>query len=66
MSKRLMSSGELADELGLSRRSISRYADEGLISIALVTPGGRYRFDLDVVSEELRRLAQKRREDREK
>ncbi|WP_461145137.1 helix-turn-helix domain-containing protein [Salinifilum aidingensis] len=66
MSKRLMSSGELADELGLSRRSISRYADEGLISIALVTPGGRYRFDLDVVSEELRQLAQKRREDREK
>ncbi|GAB2754813.1 hypothetical protein GCM10027174_32800 [Salinifilum aidingensis] len=61
-----MSSGELADELGLSRRSISRYADEGLISIALVTPGGRYRFDLDVVSEELRQLAQKRREDREK
>lgn len=58
---RLLSSGELAKELGISRRSISRYADEGLISVALVTPGGRYRFDLEVVREELRKIAQDRR-----
>lgn len=63
VAKRLLSSGELAKELGISRRSISRYADEGLISVALVTPGGRYRFDLDVVREELRKVAQDRRRD---
>lgn len=64
MGKRLLSSGELASELGISRRSVSRYADEGLISVALVTPGGRYKFDLDVVREELRKLAEQRRNDR--
>ncbi|WP_175547924.1 MerR family transcriptional regulator [Saccharopolyspora flava] len=64
MGKRLLSSGELAVELGISRRSISRYADEGLISVALVTPGGRYKFDLDVVRSELRELAERRREGR--
>lgn len=64
VAKQLLSSGELAKELGISRRSISRYADEGQISIALVTPGGRYKFDLDVVREELRKLAQERREGR--
>ncbi|MDI2028894.1 MerR family DNA-binding transcriptional regulator [Saccharopolyspora sp. TS4A08] len=64
MGKRLLSSGELAVELGISRRSISRYADEGLISVALVAPGGRYKFDLDVVRNELRELAEKRREGR--
>ena len=61
MTKRLLSSGELAKELGISRRSISRYADEGLITVALVTPGGRYKFDLDVVREELRKAAHGRR-----
>ncbi|SDW63716.1 DNA binding domain-containing protein, excisionase family [Saccharopolyspora shandongensis] len=61
---RLLSSGELAKELGISRRSISRYADEGLISVALVTPGGKYRFDLETVREELRQLAKKHREER--
>ncbi|MCX2728951.1 helix-turn-helix domain-containing protein [Saccharopolyspora sp. NFXS83] len=64
MTKRLLSSGELAKELGISRRSISRYADQGLISAALVTPGGRYKFDLDVVRDELRKLAQERRSER--
>ncbi|WP_249124410.1 helix-turn-helix domain-containing protein [Saccharopolyspora erythraea] len=64
MGKRLLSSGELASELGISRRSVSRYADEGLISVALVTPGGRYKFDLDVVRDELRKLAEERRNDR--
>lgn len=62
---RLLSSGELAKELGISRRSISRFADEGLISIALVTPGGKYRFDLETVRAELRELADKRRQERD-
>ncbi|MGI8309411.1 helix-turn-helix domain-containing protein [Saccharopolyspora hattusasensis] len=62
---RLLSSGELAKELGISRRSISRYADEGLITVALVTPGGKYRFDLETVRKELRQLAQKHRQGRD-
>ena len=62
---RLLSSGELAKELGISRRSISRYADLGLISIALVTPGGKYKFDLDTVREQLRAISEERRSKRE-
>ncbi|MEV0057271.1 helix-turn-helix domain-containing protein [Saccharopolyspora shandongensis] len=60
---RLLSSGELAKELGISRRSISRYADAGLITIALVTPGGKYRFELETVRQELRELARQHRKD---
>ena len=64
VTKQLLSSGELAKELGISRRSVSRYADEGQISVALITPGGRYKFDPDTVREELRKMAQERRDQR--
>lgn len=43
-------------------QSASHHADLGMISIALVTPGGKYTFDLDAVREELRQIAEQRRE----
>ncbi|MCX2732498.1 hypothetical protein OOZ19_19845 [Saccharopolyspora sp. NFXS83] len=56
MTKRLLSPGELAKGARVCRRSISRYADEELISVALVAHRGRHKFDLDVVREEPRKL----------
>jgi len=58
-----LSSGELADELGLARRTITRYAREGWITPAIVTPGGRYRWNLDRVQVELAELAERRKRD---
>ncbi len=52
--KRLLSSGELADELGISRRSISRYAERGWITPEFVSPGNRYFWDLDDVKRQLK------------
>jgi DNA-binding transcriptional MerR regulator len=52
----LVSSGELADELGLSRRSISRYVQKGWLKPTLVTPGGQYRWDVEEVRKQFREL----------
>lgn len=62
--KRLLTSGQVAAELGLSRSAIARYAREGSITPEVITPGGQYRFDLDRVREELRQLAERRRNER--
>jgi excisionase family DNA binding protein len=56
MSDRLLSTGEAAQALGLNSRSISRWAKEGKITPALVTPGGQYRWNLDDLREQLRSL----------
>lgn len=64
MPGKLLSSGEVAHELGLSPRTISRYARQGLITAEIVTAGGQYRFDLPTVRAELHQLAQRRREHR--
>ncbi|PKW13130.1 MerR-like DNA binding protein [Saccharopolyspora spinosa] len=61
----LISSTELAKKLGLARRTISHYAKEGLITPALVTPGGQYRWRYDDVVAEMRALAEKRRHERD-
>lgn len=65
MPRKLLTSGEVADELGLSPRTISRYAREGLITPELVTAGGQYRFNLEKVRAELRQLAERRRAERD-
>lgn len=57
MPRKLLTSGEVADEFGLSPRTISRYAREGWITPDVITAGGQYRFDLDRVREELRQRA---------
>lgn len=62
MPRKLLTSGEVADELGLSPRTISRYAREGIITPELITAGGQYRFNLDRVREDLRKHAEKRRQ----
>lgn len=53
MTTRLLTSGELAAELGVSTQSIARWAREGIITPASVTAGGHYRWDLQKVKSEL-------------
>jgi excisionase family DNA binding protein len=57
---RLLTTGELARELGLSARSIARWAQEGKLQPTLVTPGGQYRWQTEDVREQLRQLRTRR------
>ena len=54
--ERLLSTGEAARALGLSSRSLARWAAEGKVTPALVTPGGQYRFRLDDLRAELHKM----------
>ncbi|WP_310278052.1 helix-turn-helix domain-containing protein [Haloactinomyces albus] len=56
---RLLTSGQLAKELGLSHRSVSHYAQTGQLEPALVTPGGHYRWDVDDVRRQLREMRER-------
>ncbi|RCW38825.1 helix-turn-helix protein [Halopolyspora algeriensis] len=53
---RLLTSGQLAKELGISHQSITHYARTGQLEPALVTPGGQYRWNLDDVHRQLREM----------
>jgi excisionase family DNA binding protein len=53
---RLLTTGQLARELGLHARSIARWAQEGQLKPTLVTPGGQYRWELEDVREQLRQM----------
>lgn len=54
--KRLLTSGQLADELGISPRSIAHYAQTGQLEPTLVTPGGQYRWELEDVHRQLKEM----------
>jgi len=58
----MLSTGETARRLGLSRSSLWRYVKAGQIEPDLVTPGGHYRFNPEHVREQLRALARAERE----
>ncbi|TQM16298.1 helix-turn-helix domain-containing protein [Pseudonocardia kunmingensis] len=53
---RLLTTPEAAAALGLSERSLSRWAKEGRLMPTVVTPGNQYRWDLDELREQLRAL----------
>lgn len=54
--ERLLTSGQLAKELGISHRSITHYAQTGQLEPTLTTPGGQYRWDLEDVKRQLREM----------
>jgi DNA-binding transcriptional MerR regulator len=62
MAARLVSTGEAARALGMDRRSLQRWAKDGLIEPDAVTPGGHMRWDVERLRTDLRRLADERRE----
>jgi excisionase family DNA binding protein len=61
---RLLSTGELARELGVSRGAVLKWANDGLIVPAFTTPGGHLRWDLEDVRRQVRELRQRDSEDR--
>lgn len=54
--RRLVTSGELAEELGISARTVSRYVREGLLTPTETNLGGHYRWDVNQVREQIRKL----------
>jgi DNA-binding transcriptional MerR regulator len=57
--RRLLSTGEAAAELGISRRTLSGYARDGILKPAEVLPGPvrrHYRWDLDDLRRQLREI----------
>ncbi|QUH06422.1 MerR family DNA-binding transcriptional regulator [Saccharopolyspora erythraea] len=57
-----MTSSQLADEIGVSRRSIARYVAAGILVPELYTPGGQARFDLEKSKQQLREHTRRQRE----
>ncbi len=57
--RRLVTSGQLAEELGISTRTVSRYVREGLLTPTETTLGGHHRWDIDEVREQIRQLRQR-------
>jgi excisionase family DNA binding protein len=54
----LITTTEAARALGLSGRSLARWAQEGRLKPQLKTPGGHPRWDLDDLREQLRAFSE--------
>jgi DNA-binding transcriptional MerR regulator len=50
----LVTTKQAADELGVSARSLSRWAKDGTLEPDLTTPGGHYRWDVERLRTQLR------------
>jgi len=62
---RLVSTGEAARAIGVGRRTLSRWAADGLVEPDSYTAGGHMRWDVERLRAELRRLAAERRDNQE-
>lgn len=51
-----MTTAQAAKVLGISRRTLSRYAEQGQLKPTLVLPSGHYRWALSDIREQLKRL----------
>jgi DNA-binding transcriptional MerR regulator len=56
---RLVTTRELARQIGLSERTIQRYRAEGLITPEIESKGGHARWDVESVKRQLREMRQK-------
>jgi excisionase family DNA binding protein len=50
----LITSGEVARRLGVTTRAVGRWVARGMLTPAVTTPGGRYRFRWSEVTAQLR------------
>jgi excisionase family DNA binding protein len=53
---KLLTTAEAAAELGISRRTLARYVEQGVLSPALTLPSGHHRWNLDDLQRQLREL----------
>ncbi|MGW1681654.1 helix-turn-helix domain-containing protein [Saccharopolyspora sp. NPDC002376] len=61
-SARLITSSEVARELGVARQTVNRWVREGVITPTIVTAGRQGRFDIEEVKRQLREHGQRQRE----
>lgn len=54
--RKLLTSGQLADELGISPGTVARYARQGWLVPAETTMGGHLRWDLEDVRRQMEAL----------
>lgn len=57
--ERLVSTGEAARALGISRRTLAHYAKTGQLQPSLVLPSGYYRWDVEDIRRQLRELRER-------
>lgn len=50
----LITSGQVAKRLGVVTRTVTRWVNEGVLTPAITTPGGKYRFRWTEVQRQLR------------
>jgi hypothetical protein len=62
---RLLTTGEVARALRISRGAVLKWAVEGYLVPTLTTAGGHHRWDLEDVREQIREMNRKQREERE-
>jgi excisionase family DNA binding protein len=55
-----ITSGEVARRLGVTTRAVGSWVRKGLLTPAVTTPGGRYRFKWSEVVEQLRQAREER------
>lgn len=56
---KLLSTGELARELGVSRGAVLKWAVDGLITPEFTTPGGHHRWDAEKVRAQIKEQRQR-------
>lgn len=57
-SEKLLTTAQAAARLGISRRTLARYARDGSITPTLVLPSGHMRWSLEDIRRQLRELRQ--------
>jgi len=54
--RKLLTTAQAAEHLGVDRRTLARYARQGLLLPRLTLPSGHHRWDLDDLCRQLREL----------
>ncbi|MGD9531063.1 helix-turn-helix domain-containing protein [Pseudonocardia sp.] len=58
-SPKLLTTAQAAEHLGVDRRTLARYARQGLLRPKLTLPSGHHRWDLDELRQQLRALRER-------